>query len=373
MTIRLPLFLKSLLICFLAGGVLLNGAELAAQSPDSGTIAGVLVDPSGRAVGGARIIARQKAAGQNAPAIAETQSRDDGSFALTVPPGKYSVTITQDTFAKSNHDLEVVAGQKVEWNLTLEIAPLSASVIVTAQAQPAEASNSTIPVTVVTREEIDQQAAISLPDLLSTLPGFSLARTGPEGGQATLFLDGANSNHAKVLLDGAPMNGSGGFIDYSNMALDNVDKIEVIHGAESAIYGSDAVAGVIQVFTHRGETRTPELTWRATVDRFPRGTARRRSADCSDGSIMTPGHPISQPWDKGRTISSTTAGYRGISATSFRTQTLCALWFGTTPAMPAFRGRHFSFRPISPRTTICTTSLPARFGISRLAHTGTGG
>lgn len=259
MTIRIALFLKSLLICFLAGGLLLNGAEMVAQSPDSGTIAGVLVDPSGRAVGGARVIARQKAAGQNAPAIAETQSRDDGSFALTVPPGKYSVTITQDTFAKANRDVEVVAGKKVEWNLTLEIAPLSASVIVTAQAQPAEASNSTIPVTVVTREEIDQQAATSLPDLLSTQPGFSLARTGPEGGQTTLFLDGGNSNHTKVLLDGAPMNGSGGFTDYSNMALDNVDKIEVIHGGESAIYGSDAVAGVIQVFTHRGETRTPEL------------------------------------------------------------------------------------------------------------------
>ncbi len=87
------------------------------------------------------------------------------------------------------------------------------------------------------------------------MPGISLAQTGREGGLATLFLDGANSNHTKVLLDGAPINDSGGFIDLSNLMLDNVEKIEVVHGAESALYGSDAMSGVIQIFTKRGETR----------------------------------------------------------------------------------------------------------------------
>ena len=48
-------------------------------------------------------------------------------------------------------------------------------------------------------------------------------------------------------------------MDFSNFTLDNVDKIEVVHGAESALYGSDAMTGVIQIFTHRGDTRTPEL------------------------------------------------------------------------------------------------------------------
>lgn len=259
MTIRLPLLLKSFLLCLLAGGALLNCADALAQSSGSATITGILTDPSGRAIAGARIVANSKRAEQGAAPAAETQSQDDGSFTLTLAPGKYTVAITRGSFAKVEREIEISSGQKVEWKLTLEIQALAANVIVTAQTQPVEATSTTVPVTVVTREEIDQREATSLPDLLSTLPGFSLARTGPEGGQATLFLDGGNSNHTKVLLDGAPMNQSGGFIDFSNITLDNVYKIEVVHGAESAIYGSDAMAGVIQIFTHRGETRTPEL------------------------------------------------------------------------------------------------------------------
>ncbi|HXR09123.1 MAG TPA: TonB-dependent receptor, partial [Candidatus Acidoferrales bacterium] len=99
-----------------------------------------------------------------------------------------------------------------------------------------------------------------LPDLLATQPGFSMGRTGPEGGTASLFLDGGNSNYTKVLVDGVPANTPGGLIDFSNFTLDNIDKIEVVHGAESALYGSDAMDGVIQIFTHRGTTRIPEFT-----------------------------------------------------------------------------------------------------------------
>ncbi len=259
MTIRLPLSLKSISIIFAAVSLLLSCTSVFAQSSDSATITGVVSDPTGRPIGGARIVALQKGTAQAAAATAETQSHDDGSFVLTLPPGKYDVVITRESFSKVDREVELAAGQKMEWKLTMEIQPLAASVIVTAQAEPAEATSSTVPVNVVTREQIDERAATSLPDLLSSLPGFSLARTGPEGGQATLFLDGGNSNHTKVLLDGATMNNSGGFVDFSNFTLDNVDKIEVVHGAESALYGSDAMAGVIQIFTRRGDTRTPEL------------------------------------------------------------------------------------------------------------------
>jgi vitamin B12 transporter len=61
------------------------------------------------------------------------------------------------------------------------------------------------------------------------------------------------------LVDGAPLNEPGGFLNLSNATLDNIDKVEVVHGAESALYGTDAVSGVVQLFSHRGETRIPEL------------------------------------------------------------------------------------------------------------------
>ena len=63
-----------------------------------------------------------------------------------------------------------------------------------------------------------------------------------------------------MLVDGTPVNQPGGSVDFSNLTLANVDKIEIVHGASSALYGSDAMDGVIQIFTHRGVTQTPQLT-----------------------------------------------------------------------------------------------------------------
>lgn len=98
-----------------------------------------------------------------------------------------------------------------------------------------------------------------------------MGRTGPEGGETSLFLDGGNSNHTLVLVDGTPVNQPGGLVDFSNFTLDNVEKIEIVHGAESALYGSDALDGVIQIFTHRGTTSTPEFTAFADGGNFDTG------------------------------------------------------------------------------------------------------
>ena len=234
-------------------------ASVFAQTSSIGTLSGILTDASKRAIGGAHIVVTSRGTKQNTAPAAEADSRDDGSFKVSVPAGEYRVTITRDAFAKVERDVTVVAGQQMDLNLQLEIAPLAASVLVTTEANPVETTSSPVRVDIVTLPQIEAQHTISLPDLLSTLPGITIARTGAEGGQATLFLDGANSNHTQILIDGAPINDSGGFIDLSNLTLDNVEKIELVHGAESALYGSDAMSGVIQIFTKRGETRTPEL------------------------------------------------------------------------------------------------------------------
>ena len=255
---RAVLFYPRYLISLMIFSLMISGSVFAQASSD-GTLSGILTDASKRAVGGAHIVVTSRGAKHDTTPTAEIDSHDDGSFKVSVPAGEYRVTITRDAFAKVERDVTVSAGQHMEMNLQLEIAPLAASVVVTAQSNPVETTSSPVRVDTVTRRQIDAQETISLPDLLSTLPGIAVARTGAEGGQATLFLDGANSNHTQVLIDGAPINDSGGFIDLSNLMLDNVEKIELVHGAESALYGSDAMSGVIQIFTKRGDTRTPEL------------------------------------------------------------------------------------------------------------------
>ena len=202
---------------------------------------------------------------------ANAVSAGDGRFSLTLAPGRYRVTISRDSFATVEQEITIAAGETRELQVRMALEPLSSKVVVTAQTLPLDAESSPAPLTILTREEIDQRVATSLPDLLATQPGFSLGRTGPEGGHASLFLDGGNSNYTKVLVDGAPANQPGGLIDFSNFTLDNIEKIEVVHGAESALYGSDAMDGVIQIFTRRGTTRIPEFTAFADGGNFATG------------------------------------------------------------------------------------------------------
>src|ERR1019366_2218410 len=207
-----------------------------------------------------------------------TSSGNDGLFSLAVPPGRYRVTISRDSFATIEQDVAVAPAETRDLDVRMALEPLSSKVVVTAQVLPLDASSSPAPVDILTREQIDQRVATSLPDLLGTMPGFSLGRTGAEGGQTSLFLDGGNSNYTKVLVDGTPANTPGGLIDFSNITLDNIEKIEVVHGAESALYGSDAMDGGIQIFTRRGTTRVPEFTAFADGGNFATG---RGSADLS--------------------------------------------------------------------------------------------
>jgi vitamin B12 transporter len=239
----------------LFGTILAMPASTPAQT--TATINGTLADPSGAAVAAARISALTL--DSNGKPI-NTQSGPDGKFALALSPGRYRVTVKHPSFTPAEQEFALAPGEARTWDVRLALEPLSSKVVVTATADPALAETMPVPVDVITRQDADQREEISLAPILATAPGVSLARTGAYGGLASIFVDGGNSNFTKVLVDGTPVNVPGGGIDLSNFTLENVDKIEIVHGASSALYGSDAMTGVVQIFTHRGTTRTPELT-----------------------------------------------------------------------------------------------------------------
>lgn len=233
--------------------------NLNAQSnPSEAQLTGTLLDASGGGVGGVQVIAQL--AGDAQSQRWKATSTTEGRYTLTLPPGKYHVIFQRAPFVKRELDLELVSGPARILDLRLELERVSSRVVVTAEAEPLQIQQTTASVTVVTREEIDARQSVSLPDALLYIPGISIGRTGPEGGTASVFLNGGNSSYTKVLVDGTPVNEPGNAVDFSNFTLDNVDKIEVVRGAESAIYGTDAVSGVIQVITHRGTTRIPEVS-----------------------------------------------------------------------------------------------------------------
>jgi outer membrane cobalamin receptor len=241
---------------FLAVAFLGFSATSHAQS--SATLLGRVTDRSGAAIAGATIIAEPLS--HTGGATVRALTGVDGEYSILLAPGKYRVRVSAPQMADAQDEFVIDAEEKRQWNVRMELAPLSSKVVVSAQAEPAPANTVASPVTVLTRQQIDQRQTIWLAPLLSSATGANIARLGPMGGVTSFFLDGGNSNFTKVLVDGTPVNEPGGDIDLSNFDVTNIDKIEIVHGASSALFGSDAMDGVVQIFTHRGATQKPVLT-----------------------------------------------------------------------------------------------------------------
>ena len=123
------------------------------------------------------------------------------------------------------------------------------------RGETAAAENATA-VTVIRADQIERSGQSSVLEVLRGTPGLDVVQAGGPGRQTSVFLRGANSEHTKVLLDGIPLNDPSGpnrGFDFSTLSLDNVERIEVVRGPQSLFYGSDAIGGVINIITRRGE------------------------------------------------------------------------------------------------------------------------
>src|SRR5467141_2827229 len=83
-----------------------------------------------------------------------------------------------------------------------------------------------------------------------------LVQSGSYGAVTSLFLRGGESRYTKVLIDGVPVNADGGFFDFSHLTTDNIDRIEIVRGPASVLYGADAVTGIVQIFTRKGSSQS---------------------------------------------------------------------------------------------------------------------
>jgi outer membrane cobalamin receptor len=138
------------------------------------------------------------------------------------------------------------------------------SVVVTATGRETPESKVGATVTVLDREQIEQRHALSTIDLLRTIPGVVAVRAGGVGNLTGVFIRGGESTYNKVLLDGMPLNEPGGSFNFASLSPENIERIEVLRGAHSALFGSDAMASVIQLFSVRHNTTRPQFN--VTVD-----------------------------------------------------------------------------------------------------------
>ena len=126
------------------------------------------------------------------------------------------------------------------------------TVVVSASKVPRPATSLSQAVTVLTGDDLRARGVVRVSDALREVPGASLVQSGSFGALTSLFLRGGESRYTKVLIDGVPVNAPGGFFDFSHLTTDNIDRIEIVRGPASVLYGADAVSGIVQIFTRSG-------------------------------------------------------------------------------------------------------------------------
>ena len=126
------------------------------------------------------------------------------------------------------------------------------TVVVSASTVPRPAASLSQAVTVLSGDDLRARGVTRVSDALREVPGASLVQSGSFGALTSLFLRGGESRYTKVLIDGVPVNAPGGFFDFSHLTTDNIDRIEIVRGPASVIYGADAVSGIVQIFTRSG-------------------------------------------------------------------------------------------------------------------------
>ncbi|WP_081991848.1 TonB-dependent receptor plug domain-containing protein [Inquilinus limosus] len=150
-------------------------------------------------------------------------------------------------------------------------------IVVTANRTPTPATEVGSAVTVITRQELEDRQIRQLSDALRQVPGVAVSRAGPAGQTTQIRIRGAESNQALVLIDGVEVNdpSAESDFDFAHLMADDIGRIEVLRGPQSALYGSDAIGGVVNIVTRRGEG---PVTGTASVEGGGYGTLRAHAS-----------------------------------------------------------------------------------------------
>jgi vitamin B12 transporter len=237
--------------------VILFGHVASALAQEQVRVSGVVKDASGAVVAGATL---EVIVGERIIATATTKS--DGTYELQVPSRTpFALKTRRSGFAE---DVAVLEGAiaSVARDVTLSIGTLSDTLVVTAARGLESRASATQSLSVISRADIQALGSTELSDVLRFMPGTSVEGTGREGGGPTsLFVRGGDSDYNVVLVDGVRANLDGGRFDFSRIAAGEIERVEVLRGAQSSLWGADAMTSVVQIITKRSSaTGAPEIS-----------------------------------------------------------------------------------------------------------------
>ena len=236
---------RSLPFILLIVGAVVAGLP-ARASADS--VSGHVIDPDGRRVADADVLI---VAGSRVVASARTLR--DGAFGpIALAPGEYQVLVSAAGFKAEPQSIAVRADSTLTIEVKLALAAVSESVVVSASQVETPLSRVTDSVTVVDRADLDVRQAETVSDALRLVPGMGVVSSGGRGAITSLFPRGGDSDYTLVLVDGIEQNAFGGGFDAAHLATADVDRVEIVRGPQSALFGDGAIGGIVQIVTRQG-------------------------------------------------------------------------------------------------------------------------
>jgi len=216
-----------------------------------------VVDPQSAGVAGAQVSLLRP----NESKVLATQSTSaEGSAIFHLPDGgRYQIQVLAPGFAAETVDVSV----QTEITVNLRLATAKETVVVSATRTPVAGEAAGADVDTLNTSQLTSMQPIAADDAVRFLPGAVVNTAGQRGGLSSLFVRGGESNYNKVIVDGVTINEPGGTFDFGTLSLAQGDRMEFVRGAQSTLYGTDAMTSVLQVWTRAGSTRVPELRFGA--------------------------------------------------------------------------------------------------------------
>jgi vitamin B12 transporter len=218
-----------------------------------------VIDPQSAAVIGAQVSLEKHG---DTTLLATQPTSAEGIATLAVPDGSgaYQVRVLAPGFAVEMVD---VSSHADAITVDLKLAPAAETVVVTATRNPVPEEAAGADVAALNNEQLEAIHPIAADDVIRFLPGAVINTAGQNGGLSSLFVRGGDSTYNKMIVDGVTINEPGGTFDFGTLSLDQADRVEFVRGAQSTLYGSDAMTSAIQVWTRTGSTPAPELRFGA--------------------------------------------------------------------------------------------------------------
>ena len=223
-----------------------------------------VVDPNSSAIGSAQVSLSPV---EQSTLVGVLLTSAEGLASFTgIADGPYRLQVLVPGFAPQT--VNVTVPQASVFLVKLNVAGATEIVVVTATRTPVSEQDSGASVSTLEAGQLQVMQPVAAADAIRFLPGAVVNTVGQRGGQASLFVRGGDSRYNKVIIDGVPVNDPGGIFDFGVVPLAGAERLEFLRGAQSRLYGSDAMTSVVQVFSQSGSTQSPEVRFGADGGNF---------------------------------------------------------------------------------------------------------